>query len=210
MEEPTKEMLFLEFQELSTSLRNFMAYRITILGFGITILSFLFTNIIEGDSALHQLILQGFMISVMYALTLIISSLTRHMIVFAVRLKEIQQTFSKNGFWIKWKDYLTARKEQGHNESKTHSIYLILQCITVLLLIFIIAYNLRIHAKSEDATDQNVILTLSILYTFTLIFLFFFTRYKLKISNHWEAIKNTWQAIEKEEDIKAHKKTQTD
>ena len=203
MKDTTKEMLFLEFQELSTSLRNFMAYRITILGFGITILSFLFTNIIEGDSALHQLILQGFMISVMYALTLIISSLTRHMIVFAIRLKEIQQEFTDNGFWIKWKDYLVARKMQKHNDSKTHSIYLVLQCITVLLFIFIIAYNLRIYAKSENASDQSVILTLSIIYTFTLVFQFFFTRYKLKISKHWEAIESTWKAIG------AQKKTQT-
>jgi hypothetical protein len=181
-----------EFQEISINIRNLMNYRITILGFCITILGFLFTNIIESD-LYQKIILEFFIIFIVYALTKALISMTRHIIIYSFRLIEIEQELSLFGFWQKWGIYL----KNNSKDSNSHTLRNIIIILNLLILMFIIGTNSIIYFSAIDSTEKCILTSTTIALILICIFNFRLAYFNLNPIKHWDKMKEDWVNIKK-------------
>lgn len=195
MKQEKKEMLLLEFQELSTSMRVFMGFRLTILGFSITIIGIIFTHLI-GSDFYQKLAFEICLLFIVFALIKTMSSITRHLIIYGLRLKEIEKKFISKGFWSKWGGYLKINPQ----DSKTKTISVIVTIINLILLIFILVTNAVIYFNTKDKNQQLILVIFTTVVTAGFIYNFIQNNRHLNPNNHWKDIERTWDEINKEQD----------
>lgn len=187
MDSAKKDLMIIEYQEISNSMRTFMGIRLTILGFSVTVIGVIVTHIVSASSV-QQFIYEACLVFVISALIHAISSLTRHMIVFSLRLSEIESEFQNQGFWSRWSSYLSKNRK----DSKTRTIAIIVRALNILVLVFIIGLNIKyIQETSEFKMD-----VFAILYTFLIalisVYNIFQIQKKLRPKNYWEEISEEW------------------
>lgn len=192
MTEETKNMLLLEYQELSTSMRSFMGYRLTILGFCFTIIGVIFPHIITSEFY-ERFIFEACLLFIVFALIKIMSSITRHLIVYGIRLKEIESSFANDGFWSKWGLYLKENSE----DSKTRTISITLYILNSMILVFILFFNIIVCYNIGDEGKEFSILVFTLIYTAGFIYNFFEIFRKLSLTTQWDDVKIKWDKINK-------------
>lgn len=197
MTDETKDMLLLEYQELSTSMRSFMGYRLTILGFCFTIIGVIFPHIINSEFY-ERFIFEACLLFIVFALIKIMSSITRHLIVYGIRLKEIESSFSNDGFWSKWGTYLKENSE----DSKTRTITIILYFLNSVILIFILFINIIVCTKTVNEDEKLIILIFTLIYTAGFVFNFFEIDRKMTLTKQWKNVKTNWDEIKNEKQEK--------
>ncbi|WP_243471303.1 hypothetical protein [Winogradskyella sp. MH6] len=190
MADEIKNMLLIEYQELSTSMRSLMGYRLTILGFCFTIIGVLFPHIISSEFY-ERFIFEACLLFIVLALIKTMSSITRHLIVYGIRLKEIESSFISGGFWCKWGSYLRKSPE----DSKTKTISIILYILNSIILVFILFFNIIICFNIGDVEKEFTILIFTLIYTAGFIYNFFEIYRKLSLTTQWDDVKKKWDAL---------------
>ncbi|MCB0399641.1 MAG: hypothetical protein KDD26_08495 [Winogradskyella sp.] len=200
MTDEAKNMLLLEYQELSTSMRSLMGYRLTILGFCFTIIGVLFPHIISSESY-KSLIFEACLLFIVFALIKTMSSITRHLIVYAIRLKEIESSFISDGFWCKWGRYL----KKSPKDSKTKTISIILYILNSIALIFILFFNIIELGNIGEKNEELTLIIFTLIYTVGFIYNFFRIHKELSLKTKWKDVKKKWRKAskKKEKDCKA-------
>ncbi|WP_431106704.1 hypothetical protein [Winogradskyella poriferorum] len=192
MADEIKNMLLIEYQELSTSMRSLMGYRLTILGFCFTIIGVLFPHIISSEPN-KRFIFEAFLLFIIFALIKTMSSITRHLIVYAIRLKEIESSFISNGFWCKWGRYL----KKSPKDSKTKTISLILYILNSIALIFVLFFNIIEYGNIDEKDKELTLLIFTLIYTVGFIYNFFRIYKELSLKTKWKVVKKKWRKASK-------------
>jgi len=99
-----KIFLLKEYQEISNNLRTFSNNRISVLGFGITLIGIILTQSINAKIPLKY-IYDIFLMLLLFTVIQIIISLSTTMYLFTFHLLRISNIFVQNNFWENWKNY---------------------------------------------------------------------------------------------------------
>ena len=177
------QMYITEYQELSNNMRSFWKVRLTILGFIITLIGILIKQF-DSTVLIKVLILETTLLLIIFGATVILITLTKHLIIYGIRLAEIEKKIIKDGFWKKWGKFV--RKHSGYSNTKAISITMHL--INIVLIIYIIWKNLNYFVEYDG---------IGVLFTILLvlfgIFNLLFIQFRLNPGKHWNKVKLDWE-----------------
>ncbi|OUR92289.1 hypothetical protein A9Q87_07350 [Flavobacteriales bacterium 34_180_T64] len=191
MSESDREILLLEYQEVSSSMRTFMGYRLTILGFSITIIGVLFNHLISSN-LYQKFALEACLFFIVFALIKTMKSITRHLIIFAWQLTKLETTFNHNGYWTKWMKYLPSHPQ----DSKSRVISMLLRILNLIVVIYIFAMNSWHFYESQDEVEELIILVTTIVILFGFIFNFIELNTSLNPKDYLKEMKIAWDALD--------------
>jgi LPS O-antigen subunit length determinant protein (WzzB/FepE family) len=184
---PSKELLVVEYQELCSNVRTFWNFRITILGFSITIIGVLFTHLIK-PQFLQKLTLEICLMFIIFALIKTMISLTRHLVVYSLRLKEIEVAVDPNSFWTRWGKYL----KDNSKDSNSKTISIIVNIINIVVSVFILFINCMEFTMVNGQTEKIILIIVSLFVIACSIYNFVQLNKYLNPTNHWNDIKDEW------------------
>jgi len=178
-------MMLAEYKELSDNMRTFWKVRLTILGFVMTLMGILINQLKSLE--LHKIIiLEASLLLLIIGAAVIIISITRHLVIYAIRLEEIEKYFMIKGFWQKWGTFIKSHPRC----SNTKSISLVIHLINIVVLIFIFWNN------TTFILDLNItaMISTSILVIFAMFNLFYIKKH-LNPGKHWTKLKLHWKNL---------------
>lgn len=184
------QMYMLEYQEISNNMRSFWKTRLTVLGFVITLIGILIKQF-PSNHWVKTIILETTLLLIICGTTFILISLTKHLIIYGIRLREIEERLIHDGFWKKWG--ILMKNKSGY--SNTRAISITIQILNSVILVYIIWKNLD---PINDLHTGGIVAT-------GLLFIFgvmnaFFIHTRLNPKNHWEAVKLDWKSTSEEVD----------
>ncbi|MCK7591453.1 hypothetical protein M0G43_12775 [Subsaxibacter sp. CAU 1640] len=177
-----KEFLMIEFQEISNNMRAFWKVRLTIIGFVVSLIGVLLAQL-KSTESFKMLILEASLVLIITGTTTIIISITKHIVVYAIRLREIESSFIKNGFWKKWKKYV----DQNPTYTNTYSIAVAMHLLNLVIMIYIVWNNFHFF-KQLNYTE---ILFTSIFIVGSLVNLWYIKNF-LRPKRGWAKLKKEW------------------
>lgn len=177
------QMYVTEYQELSNNMRSFWKTRLTVLGFAITLIGVLIKQF-HTDHWVKTVILETTLLLIVLGTIFILIGLTKHMIIYGIRLREIEERFIHDGFWERWGKLM--KDKPGY--SNTRAISITMQIINSVTVIYIIWKN----SDSINGLHLGEIMATGLLFLFG-VFNSFLILNRLNPKNHWEAVKRDWE-----------------
>lgn len=181
------EMLLTEYREISNNMRSFWRIRISILGFGITLSGVLLTQL-KSEQVLQIFILEFSLLIIVMSLVIVLTSLTQHLVIYGIRLSEIESHFVKLGFWYKWGIYVKKHPKY----TSTKSISYVIQLLNLIIVLFMIWNNFSLISHTDNSVIIIIGTTCLILFS---LWIFWFTNYRLNPGRYWDQLKAEWKSL---------------
>ncbi|WP_299700196.1 hypothetical protein [uncultured Pontibacter sp.] len=180
------EMLLTEYKEISNNMRAFWNVRLTILGLIASLISILLA-LLETSNIVQLLIIEGSLLLIITGSVTIHISITRHLVIYGIRLSEIEGIFVKKGFWHKWGAYV----KKHPNVTNTRAIAVADQLLNLVVLVYIIWMNTA-FLESKNLVGLSATGLLFAIAVFNALYI----RRNLNPGSHWIKMKMDWKNME--------------